>query len=50
MLRAIPNLNVIRPADGNETLAAWLQAIGETSRPTAIILTRQGVPLLPGYI
>ena len=48
MLRAIPNLNVIRPADANETLAAWLQAIGETSRPTAIILTRQGVPLLAG--
>lgn len=48
MLRAIPNLNVIRPADANETLAAWLQAIGETSRPTAIILTRQGVPLLTG--
>lgn len=48
MLRAIPNLNVIRPADANETLAAWLQAIGEKSRPTAIILTRQGVPLLTG--
>jgi transketolase len=48
MLRAIPNLNVIRPADANETLAAWLQAIGETNRPTAIILTRQAVPLLAG--
>lgn len=48
MLRAIPNLNVIRPADAQETLSAWLQAIGETSRPTAIILTRQGVPLLAG--
>lgn len=48
MLRAIPNLNVIRPADANETLAAWLQAIGETHRPTAIILTRQTLPLLPG--
>lgn len=48
MLRAIPNLNVIRPADAHETLAAWLQAIGEKTRPTAIILTRQGVPLLNG--
>jgi transketolase len=48
MLRAIPNLNVIRPADAHETLAAWLKAISETSRPTAIVLTRQGVPLLNG--
>ena len=48
MLRAIPNLNVIRPADAQETLAAWLTAIGETKRPTAIILTRQGLPLLAG--
>ena len=48
MLRAIPNLNVIRPADAHETYAAWMQAIGETTRPTAIILTRQTVPLLAG--
>lgn len=48
MLRSIPNLNVFRPADAHETLAAWLQAIRETHRPTAIILTRQGLPLLQG--
>ena len=48
MLRAIPNLNVIRPGDANETLAAWLIAISETSRPTAIVLTRQTLPLLAG--
>jgi transketolase len=50
MLRAIPNLNVIRPADARETLSAWVQAIGEASRPTAIILTRQSVPLLKGSL
>jgi transketolase len=50
MLRAIPNLNVIRPADARETVSAWLQAVGETSRPTAIILTRQSVPLLKGSL
>jgi transketolase len=50
MLRAIPNLNVIRPADARETVSAWLQEIGETSRPTAIILTRQSVPLLKGSL
>ena len=42
-LRAIPNLNVIRPADANETLAAWKVAVESTKTPTAIILTRQSV-------
>ncbi|MFA3781790.1 transketolase [Melioribacteraceae bacterium 4301-Me] len=42
-LRAIPNLIVIRPADGYETLAAWSYALNNKSGPTAIILTRQKV-------
>src|SRR3989339_80112 len=46
-LRAIPNLNVIRPADARETLAAWKVAIESTSTPTAIILTRQNVANQP---
>ncbi|WP_432653156.1 transketolase [Salibacterium salarium] len=47
-LRAIPNLNVIRPADGNETVAAWKVALQSEKTPTALVLTRQGVPTLPG--
>lgn len=42
-LRAIPNLNVIRPADAHETLAAWKLAMESIATPTAIILTRQNV-------
>jgi len=45
-LRAIPNLTVIRPCDANETIAAWKWAIGHRSGPTALILTRQAVPIL----
>ncbi len=44
-LRAIPGLLVIRPADATETLGAWQQALAH-SGPTALILTRQGVPVL----
>ncbi len=47
-LRAIPNLTVIRPADANETAAAWRVAIERTTGPTALALTRQAVPVLPG--
>lgn len=42
-LRAIPNLNVIRPSDSNETIAAWKIALESTNTPTVIILTRQNV-------
>ena len=42
-LRVIPNLNVIRPADANETAAAWKIALESKNTPTAIILTRQNV-------
>ena len=44
-LRTIPNLNVIRPADANETAHAWKMALERTDGPTALILTRQGLPI-----
>lgn len=43
-LRALPNLVVIRPADGAETAVAWQVALSETHRPTALILSRQKLP------
>ncbi len=43
-LRAIPGLDVIRPADANETAAAWFCALERTDGPTALVLTRQGLP------
>jgi transketolase len=46
-LRAIPNLVVIRPGDANETSAAWMVALNQTNKPTALILTRQNLPVLP---
>lgn len=45
-LRAIPNLNVIRPADGNETREAWKTALESVDTPTALVLTRQDLPVL----
>lgn len=45
-LRAIPNLLVIRPCDANETALAWQAALENTHGPTALILTRQGLPTL----
>jgi transketolase len=45
-LRAMPNLGIIRPADGNETAAAWRLAVESADKPTALILTRQGLPTL----
>ena len=45
-LRAVPNLTVIRPSDANETLEAWKAAISNRQGPTALILTRQGLPTL----
>jgi transketolase len=45
-LRAIPGLTVIRPADANEVAEAWKFAIGNKNGPTAIILTRQNVPVI----
>lgn len=46
-LRAIPNLEVWRPADAHETVACWRQALGRSHGPAALILTRQKVPVLP---
>lgn len=46
-LRAMPNLAVIRPADGPETAAAWRLALQRTDGPTALCLTRQSLPPLP---
>jgi transketolase len=43
-LRAIPRLNVIRPADANETIAGWRFALNQTEAPTAFALSRQDLP------
>ena len=43
-LRAIPGLDVVRPADANETVWAWRMALEHTDRPTALCLTRQNLP------
>ena len=45
-LRAIPGLDVIRPADANETAQAWYQALSHTDRPSALILSRQDLPVI----
>ncbi|GAB3921254.1 transketolase [Larkinella terrae] len=45
-LRAIPNVVVIRPADANETAQAWRVAIQHPGGPVAIVLTRQGLPVI----
>ena len=45
-LRLIPNLHVVRPADANETAAAWQHALERADGPTALLLTRQGLPVL----
>ena len=45
-LRAIPNLDFVRPGDANETAAAWAHAAGRTDGPVALALTRQKLPTL----
>jgi transketolase len=45
-LRSVPNLDVIRPGDANETAVAWKVAIESANRPTTIVLSRQNVPTL----
>ncbi len=47
MLRSVPGAHVIRPADANETAAAWLMALEYGKGPTALILSRQDLPILP---
>jgi len=44
-LRGIPGLSIVRPADGNETAQAWLEALRRAT-PTGLILSRQGLPVL----
>ncbi len=45
-LRAMPRLNVIRPADANETALAWRFALGSPDNPTAFALSRQNLPII----
>ena len=45
-LRAIPGLDVVRPADANETAWAWRTVLERRTRPTGLVLTRQNVPVL----
>ena len=47
-LRAIPGLRVYRPGDTRETLEAWSEALGHRDGPSALLLTRQKIPTLPG--
>ncbi len=46
-LRAIPGLDVVRPADANETAAAWRTVLEHNDRPAGLVLTRQNVPTFP---
>ena len=45
-LRAIPHLNIIRPADANETAYAWRAAVTRTDGPSMLVLSRQNLPIL----
>lgn len=45
-LRSVPNLIVIRPADANETVAAWRAALEHSGGPVALVLTRQELPVI----
>lgn len=45
-LRAMPHINVIRPADANETAEAWKVALKDSGRPHALILSRQNLPVI----
>ncbi|MFC0315411.1 transketolase [Gordonia phosphorivorans] len=47
-LRAIPGLDVVRPADANETAHAWRHLLGRRDHPVGLALTRQNVPVLAG--
>jgi transketolase len=47
-LRAIPHVTVIRPADANETTAAWLYAMENQGDPVVLVLSRQNLPILAG--
>lgn len=44
-LRAIPNLDVVRPADANEVAVAWKTILAQRERPSGLVLSRQGLPI-----
>jgi transketolase len=46
-LRAIPGLDVVRPADANETVACWQTILEHTDRPAGLVLSRQNLPTFP---
>ncbi len=46
-LRAIPGLDIVRPADANETTACWRAVMEHNDRPSGLVLTRQNVPVFP---
>lgn len=48
MLRAMPNINIFRPADATETAAAWYSAITSKNTPTVLALSRQNLPQMEG--
>lgn len=48
MLRAIPNFHVFRPCDAAETAAAWYSAVTSEKTPTALVLSRQNLPVMAG--
>ena len=45
-LRAQPNMYCVRPGDANETALAWKFAVGQTETPSALVLSRQGMPII----
>ncbi|EUJ30443.1 Transketolase [Listeria grayi] len=47
-IRAIPDLQIFRPADGNEVAAAWKLAQETRNKPTVLVLSRQNLPVIPG--
>lgn len=49
-LRTMPNVSLIRPADANETVAAWEAALQSRSEPTVLVLSRQKLPVLPDSV
>ncbi|NNN20355.1 MAG: transketolase, partial [Acidimicrobiaceae bacterium] len=53
-LRMVPNLAVIRPADSNEVIEAWMTALNLNSGPSILVLSRQGLPVMepgePGWL
>lgn len=48
MFRSLPNFTVYRPCDATETAAAWAYAVTSKKTPTALVLTRQNLPQIPG--